>query len=205
MSDEDVRKATSATMLRIYKECRNGRDRFYIDSDRRAGNDWNSTIEFIYEWKGRAYLCLYVQNTSTDSSTTESYDTFNRGSRYEGYCEHLNKRFTYDAHDIANVVRCILMEYVYWKYIEKDERERAERIKKTLYEAGKYGNICNEFYDEWRCKYEGFGWSSTPRTDRYHRAKKAVEAYFTEHIDELYGKPADELQKLIRKMFRETN
>ena len=203
MSDNDIRKATSATILRIYKECKEkDRDRFYINSDRRAGNDWNSTIEFIYEYNGRAYVCLYVQNSSTDSSTTESYDRFNNANGYNGYCENLNKRFTYNAHNIANVIRCILSEYVYYKYIEKDERERAERIRKTLCE-GKYGHICDEFYTDWRCWYEDC--FHRPRTDRYYRAKNAVENYFTEHIDELYGKPADELQTLIRKIFRETD
>lgn len=206
MSDNDIRKATSATILRIYKECRGDRDRFYINSDRRAGNDWNSTIEFIYEYKGKAHICLYVQTSSTDSSTCESYDTFNRGSRYEGYCHNLNRHFTYTASEIASVIRCILAEYVYYKYIEKDERERAERIRKTLYEVGRYGHICDEFYTDWRCRYEGFGFMSpTPRTDRYYRAKNAVETYFTEHIDEIYDKPADELQALIRKIFRETD
>lgn len=203
MSDNDIRRATSATILRIYKECRGDRDKFYINSDRRAGNDWNSTIEFIYEYKGKAHICLYVQTSSTDSSTCESYDTFNRGSRYEGYCYNLNRSFTYTASDIARTIRCILAEYVYYKYIEKDERERAERIRVTLYEVGRYGHICDEFYTDWRCRYEDC--FHRPRTDRYYRAKKAVENYFTEHIDELYGKPADELQALIRKIFRETN
>ena len=206
LSGTELRKVTNETMLRIYKECCEGRDRFYIKSDRRAGNDWNSTIEFIYEYKGRAYVCLYVQNSSTDSSECVSYGEFNGSAKYRGYCDRLTMFFTYNSEDIANVIRCILKEYVYWKYIEKDERERAERIRKTLYEVGRYGHICDEFYTDWRCRYEGFGFMSpTPRTDRYHRAKKAVENYFTEHIDELYGKPADELQALIRKIFRNTD
>ena len=202
LSGSELRKVTNETMLRIYNECRGDRDRFYINSDRRAGNDWNSTIEFIYEYKGRAYVCLYVQNSSTDSSECVSYGEFNGSTKYRGYCDRLTMFFTYNSEDIANVIRCILKEYVYYKYIEKDERERAERIRKTLCE-GKYGHICDEFYTDWRCWYEDC--FHRPRTDRYYRAKNAVENYFTEHIDELYGKPADELQTLIRKIFRETD
>lgn len=205
LSDADIRKATSATILRIYNECHGDRDRFYISSDRRAGNNWDSTIEFIYEWKGNAMICLYVQNSSTDSSECEYYNTFNSGNRYNGYCDHLNKRFTYDANDIANVIRCILKEYVYYTYIEKAERERKERIAKVL-NWKIYNPVCNQFYDEWRCKYESGGWNSrTPNKDRYHRAEKAVKAYVEEHIDELDGKSVEELQNIYRNIFRNTD
>ena len=80
LNGTELRKATDATILRIYKECRgkdsDGKpyDRFRINNDRRAGNllggtnFWNSLIEFVYEYNGRAYICFYVQNSSTDSS-----------------------------------------------------------------------------------------------------------------------------------------
>lgn len=209
MSDNDIRKTSDATILRIYKECRgkdsDGKpnDRFWIKCDRRAGNNWNSTIEFIYEYKGKPYLCLYVQNSSTDTSTCDSYTNFNYGSKYNGSCRLGS--FTYDADEIAGVIRCILKEFVYYKYIEREERERRERIAKVLHWKI-YTPVCNHFYDEWRCKYESGGvFSSTPRLDRYHRAKKAVEDYVEQHIDELDGKTTEELQAIYRKIFRETN
>jgi len=50
------------------------------------------------------------------------------------------------------------------------------------------------------------GWNtSTPRTNRYHRAKKAVEDYAAEHVDELTGKPTEELQSIYKDIFRNTD
>lgn len=217
LNGQELRKATNDTILRIYKECRgkdsDGKpyDRFRINNDRRAGNllggtrFWNSLIEFIYEHNGRAYICFYVQNSSTDSSECVSYDSFKSGSEYRGYCDRLNASFRYDSEDIANVIRCILKEFVYYKYIEKAVRERRERIAKVLHY--KIVNpVCNQFYDEWRCKYESGGvFRSTPRLDRYHRAEKAVREYVEGHIDELDGKSVEELQEIYRKIFRSTN
>lgn len=211
LSDSELRKVTNETMLRIYKECRgkdsDGKpyDRFRIDCSRRAGNNWNSTIEFLYEYNGKPYLCLYVQNSSTDSSECVSYGEFKGSAKYRGYCDRLTMFFTYNSEDIANVIRCILKEFVYYKYIERAERERRERIAKVLHWKI-YNPVCNQFYDEWRCKYESGGvFRSTPRLDRYHRAEKAVKEYVEQHIDELDGKTTEELQAIYRKIFRETN
>ena len=209
MSDNDIRKTSDATILRIYKECRgkdsDGKpnDRFWIDNKRRAGNNWNSTIEFIHEYKGKAYICFYVQNTKTDWGENVSYDTFKSDVKYRGYCDYLNTYFTYDSADIANVIRCILKEFVYYKYIERAERERREKVAALLHWKI-YNPVCNHFYDEWRCKFEDSWRGSTPRTDRYHRAEKAVKNYVQEHADELFGKSAEELQAIYRRIFRET-
>jgi hypothetical protein len=208
MSDIDIRKVTDATLLRIYKECRgkdcDGKpnDRFWIKSDRRVGNDWNSTIEFIYEYKGKACLCLYIQNSSTDSSITKSLDEFKRGG---SWCGSIRGTYTYSMEDVSRTLRCILKEFVYYKYIERAEREHKEKIAALLH--WKIANpVYNKFYDEWRCKYEMGGWNiRTPNTDRYHRAKKAVEGYATEHVDELTGKSAEELQKIYSDIFRNTD
>ena len=205
LDDDAVRRTPASAILRMYNERHGDRDRFYISPDRRKGNNWNSTIEFVFEHKGQPCLCLYVQSDSTDSSTCVSYDNFNSGNRYGGYCDNLHKSFSYDSSDIARTIRCILEDYIYWKYIEKDERERSENIRKVLYEIGGFNEVCNYFYDEWRCKYEGFGPWKTPRTDRYHRAEKAVKAYVEEHIDELMGKTRGELQTIYKRIFRETD
>ena len=210
LSKQELRKVTDKTILRIYKECRgkdsDGKpyDRFRIDCSRRAGNNWNSTIEFIYEHRGKAYLCLYVQNCSTDTSECVMYDRFNGETEFRGFSDRLNTSFKYDSTDIANVIRCILKEFVYYKYIERAERERREKVAALLHYKI-YNPVCNQFYDEWRCKYEGYGFNcSTPRTDRYHRAEKAVKEYVEEHADELFGKSAEELQVIYRRIFRET-
>lgn len=210
LSGNELCKATNETILRIFKECRGKddegkpRDKFYIKNDRRAGNKWNSTIEFIHEYKGRACIEFYVQNTKTDWGESVEYNTFKSGTEFRGYCSYLGTSFRYNSNDIANVIRCILKEFVYYKYIERAERERRENIGKLLnYKI--YNPVCNQFYDEWRCKYEMHSWSNTPRLDRYHRAEKAVKAYVEEHADELIGKPAEELQEIYRRIFRETD
>jgi hypothetical protein len=202
LSVRDLFNVTDATILRIYKECHGDRDRFYLNSERRAkaGNNWNSNIEFIYEYNGRPCVCLYIQNSSTDSSITKSFAEFKRGGTWYG---HIAGSYTYHTDDVARVIRGIIAEYVYWKYIEKAERERKERIAKVL-DWRIYNPVCNQFYDEWRCKYESGGWRDTPNTDRYHRAEKAVKEYVEQHIDELAGKSVEELQAIYRRIFRET-
>ena len=202
LSVRDLFNVTDATILRIYKECHGDRDRFYLNSERRAkaGNNWNSNIEFIYEYNGRPCVCLYIQNSSTDSSITKSFAEFKRGGTWYG---NIAGSYSYQTDDVARVIRAILAEYVYWKYIEKAERERKERIAKVL-DWRIYNPVCNQFYDEWRCKYESGGWRDTPNTDRYHRAEKAVKEYVEQHIDELAGKSVEELQAIYRRIFRET-
>ena len=210
LSGSELRKVTNDTILRIYKECRSKdsdgkpNDRFWIDNKRRAGNDWNSTIEFIHEYKGKAYISFYVQNTKTDWGENVSYERFKAGTEFRGYSDYLNTYFRYDADDIANVIRCILKEFVYYKYIERAERERREKVAALLHWKI-YNPVCNHFYDEWRCKYDG-GYPGAPhsRIDHYHRAEKAVKDYVQEHADELFGKSAEELQAIYRKIFRET-
>jgi hypothetical protein len=217
LSGSELRKATNETILRIFKECRgkdsDGKpyDKFYIKNDRRAGNClggsrfWNSTIEFIHEYRGKACIEFYVQNTKTDWGESVDYDRFKANTEFRGYSDYLNTYFRYDSTDIANVIRCILKEFVYYKYIERAERERREKVAALLHWKI-YNPVCNQFYDEWRCKYDG-GYPGAPhsRIDRYHRAEKAVKGYVQEHADELFGKSAEELQAIYRKIFRETD
>lgn len=211
LSGNDLRKATNETILRIFKECRgkddNGkpRDKFYINNDRRAGNClgggnfWNSTIEFISEYKGKAYIYFYVQNTKTDWGESESFDTFKSGTEYRGYSEHLGTSFRYDSNDIANVIRCILKEFVYYKYIEKTERERKEKFN-TIAGWRVLNPVYNHFYEKWDC------WHRMEYNDRlrkaYYAGKKAVEEYAKEHADELFGKSVEELQTIYKQVFR---
>jgi hypothetical protein len=210
LSKEEIRKATNDTILRIFKECCNGRDKFYINSKRRAGNNlgssniWNSCIEFIYEYKGKAYINFYVQNTKTDWGESVSFDSFKRDSEYNGWCDYLNTRFRYDSTDVTNVIRCILAEYVYYTEIEKTEREEQERLNSILHYSI-VNPVYNRFYNEWRCKYQG-GYPGAPhdRLDRYHRGEKAVEEYAKANVDKLCGKSKEELQAIYTKIFEET-
>ena len=211
LSGNDLRKATNETILRIFKECRGKdddgkpRDKFYISNKRAAGNNWNSTIEFIHEYKGRACIEFYVQNTKTDWGESVDYNTFKNGTEFSGYCSHLGTTFRYNSKDIANVIRCILKEFVYYKYIERAEREHREKIAALLHYKI-LNPVLNKFYADWRCRFDG-GYPGAPhdRIDRYHRAEKAVKGYVAEHADELTGKSAEELQKIYSNIFRNTD
>ena len=136
LSKEEIRKTTESTILRIYNECHGDRDNFYIDPDRRVGNRlgnssgfWNSLVEYIYEYKGHAYIGFYVQNSKTDWGESASYNTFTSRSEFSGYCDYLHTSFRYDSTDVANVIRSILAEYVYYTEIEKAEREREKKME----------------------------------------------------------------------------
>ena len=210
LSKEEIRKTTDGTILRIYNECRGDRDRFYIDGSRRDGNNlggrsiWNSNIEFIYEYNGKAYIMLYVQNSKTDTSESVKFDNFNSGVMFNGWSDYLNTRFRYDDTDIANVIRCILAEYVYYTEVEKAAREEQERLNSILHYSI-VNPVYNRFYNEWRCKYQG-GYPGAPhdRLDRYHRGEKAVEEYAKANVDKLCGKSKEELQAIYTKIFEET-
>ena len=106
-----VRRVSPATILRIINECKDDVGNFRINNDRRVGNNWNSTIEYLYVYKNRPILMLYVQGGNTDTSTSVGYDEFNSCNQYPGQCKLGG--ITYDSDDIADVIRCILSEYVY--------------------------------------------------------------------------------------------
>lgn len=207
LSKEEIRKATNDTILRIYNECKGGRDRFYIDSSRRAGNNlggnniWNSNIEFIYEYNGMAYIMFYVQNSKTDTSESVLYNRFNAGAEFSGWCEYLNTRFKYDGTDIANVIRCILAEYVYYTEVEKAAREKQERLNSILHHSI-VNPVYDYFYDSYRLGNLPFSYAtSTPAYTRYCDGKKAVAEYAKQNLDKLYGKSKEELQAIYKKAF----
>ena len=207
LSKEEIRKATNDTILRIYNECRGGRDRFYINHDRRAGNNlggrniWNSTIEFIYEYNGKAYIMFYVQNSKTDTSESVLYNRFNAGAEFNGWCEYLNTRLKYDGTDIANVIRCILAEYVYYTEVEKAAREEQERLNSILHHSI-VNPVYDYFYDSYRLGNLPFSYaSSTPAYKRYCEGKRAVAEYAKNNLNTLYGKSKEELQAIYRKVF----
>jgi hypothetical protein len=201
-SPQEIRKATPATILRIINECKNGNGEFWIDSDRRAGNNWDSTIEFLYiSNDDKPILMLYVQDDKTDTSTSVSYTEFNSCNGYRGSCRLGG--FRYDADEVANVIRCILAEYVYYTYIEKADREQAQRIAKLLnYKV--VNPVCDYFYKDLRLSNLPFSYATTtPRYKQYCNGKKAIEKYANEHVDELEGKTEEELIAIYKKVFRE--
>lgn len=197
MSAADIRKATQLTILRIVKECMDKESKkFYIKNDRRAGNDWNSTIEYLYVNNERPILMLYVQGGNTDTSTAVSYSDFNYGTVYHGTCRLGS--FSYCASDIAAVVRCILAEYVYYKWIEKEAREAQAKIDALLHYKV-VNPVLNHYYEKWDC-WHRMEYNKDLR-DRYYGGKQAIEDYANAHVAELSGKSTEKLQDIYKKVF----
>lgn len=197
IGDEQIRRIKESTIIRIIEECKNNNGEFRINLDRRAGNHWNSTIEYLYIYKGKAIIMFYVQDDSTDTSTSESYEVFNSKQTFRGHCRLGS--FQYNSSDIAEVIRCILAEYVYYTYIEMDEREMYRRLDSIA--GWKVTNpVFNYFFEKWDC-WHRMDYNENLRK-AYYAGKKAVEEYAKEHLNELYGKPENELQDIYKKVFQ---
>ena len=131
LTEDELLFITKDTLLRIVKEA--GENRYKsrdkelrIASDRRAGNNWNSTVEDINTYKGNLYLNIYCQTDSTDTNISESWDKFICGKEYRA-TQHFTNRygdsvphyFLYYKNNKAAVVKSILLEYVCTKYADK--------------------------------------------------------------------------------------
>lgn len=130
--------ATSeATITRIVKETgqRMGKTRdksLRISYDRRAGNNWNSTVESVDLVKGKLYIGFYIQYENTDTNTSDDYEDFFKRGNYRGEIRRLDRYGNgrtyyacYDESDKARVMKSILLEYVYSKYADKLKAEAA--------------------------------------------------------------------------------
>lgn len=194
MSDADTREIQNVTILRILKECSNKYGSFYIESERRKGNNWDSVVKGLELVNGRPFVNVYVQNTKTDTNVFVHFSEFTKDETFYGRSDVGSYQYT--AREKADVVRSILSEYVYWEYIEKDEREKRQKVAKLTHWTI-VNVVYNEFYEKWRCGNYG----REKELARYHRCVKAVQAYAEEHADELFGKSEEELQAVYREVF----
>ena len=132
LSADELLSVRENTVKRIVKEAGRrmykSRDKALgIDCDRRAGNNWNSTIDGIDLIKGKLHLSIYIQYENTDTNTSEEYDEFFKSwCIYRGEIRRLDRHgngrtyyFNYDQGDKARVMKSILLEYVYTKYADK--------------------------------------------------------------------------------------
>ena len=97
-----------------------------ISSERRSGNNWNSTIEAVEIHRGKLVLDIYVQMDSTDTNHFEPYLNFSKDGNYTGkvyttnrYGDQVPNYFIYNREDKTGVIKSILLEYVYTKYAKK--------------------------------------------------------------------------------------
>ena len=122
---------TPATIVKMIKEAGSrlykSRDKeMRISYERRTGNNWNSEIEGVRNYKGIPMLDLYIQYENTDTSTSVRLDDFLKHGDYRGsivrddrYGNPRSYYFTYSATDKARFVRRLLMEYINRKYKDK--------------------------------------------------------------------------------------
>lgn len=135
----ELSSISKETILRIVKET--GRRRkgsrnyeFYINPDRRKGNNWNSLVEGIWLYKGKPYILIYVQLDNTDSSLSVPFDDFFKKGEFRGTIKRDDRYgnpqtcyYVYDEKDKAEVMRSICLEYVNTKY-----KERLNHITNSL-------------------------------------------------------------------------
>lgn len=91
------------------------------------------------------------------------------------------------------------MEYVYYTYFDKGERERKKRLAEISVPMKK---VFNHY---WNVHHMDIAYMHFPKEyDRYCDAKKAVCDYADKHLDELYGKSNEELESIYKKIFNDT-
>ena len=110
--------------------------------------------------------------------------------------------FKYDSNDIANTIRCILKEYVYYKYIEKEEREKQQAIKNIM-DIKLENSICDHFYCALRLDKLPFSMATSDKKyDWYCNGKKAIKKYVEDNYKELEKKTRDEVRNSLMQVFK---
>ena len=89
LTQTELGRVTEETILKIVKET--GRRRkgtrdyeFYINPDRRKGNNWNSVVEGLWLYKGKLSVMVYVQFDNTDTSLIVPFQYFFKKGDFRG-------------------------------------------------------------------------------------------------------------------------
>lgn len=131
LAQDELRRVSEETILKIVKET--GRRRkgtrdyeFYINPDRRKGNNWNSEVEGIWLYKGKLSVMVYVQFDDTDTSLIVPFNDFFKKGDFRGtikrddrYGNPQTHYYVYDEKDKAEVLRSFCLEYINTKYKSK--------------------------------------------------------------------------------------
>lgn len=131
LTQVELSRTSEGTILRIVKEI--GRRRkgtrdyeFYINPDRRKGNNWNSVIEGIWLYKGKLSVMVYIQFDNTDTSLIVSFNDFFKKDDFRGtvkrddrYGNPQTYYYVYNEKDKTEVLRSFCLEYINTKYKSK--------------------------------------------------------------------------------------
>ena len=131
LTPTELLSITTETITRMVKEAGSrlykSRDKeLRLSFERRTGNNWDSTIEGVRNYKGKPVLNIYYQYENTDTNTSVSLEDFLKRGDYRGsvvrddrYGNPRNYYFTFSSTDKARFVRRLLLEYLYTKYADK--------------------------------------------------------------------------------------
>ena len=128
LSQAELLSITPATIVKMIKEAGTrlykSRDKgIRISYDLRTGNDWNSNVEGVRNYKGYPMLDLYIQYENTDTSTSVRLDDFLKDGDYRGSIVRDDRcgnprsyYFTYSTADKARFVKSLLLDYLKKRY-----------------------------------------------------------------------------------------
>ena len=131
LTQDELSRLSEETILRIVKETgrriRGTRDyEFYVNPDRRKGNNWNSVVEGLWLYKGKLSVMVYVQFDNTDTSLIVPFQYFFKKGDFKGtikrddrYGNPQTYYYVYDEKDKTEVLRSFYLEYVNTKYKSK--------------------------------------------------------------------------------------
>lgn len=131
LTQEELSRVLEKNIFRIVKETgrrrKGSRDyEFYVNPDRRKGNNWNSVIEGVWLYKGKLSVMVYVQFDNTDTSLLVPFNDFFRKGDFKGtikrddrYGNPQTHYYVYDEKDKSEIIRSFCLEYVNTKYKSK--------------------------------------------------------------------------------------
>ena len=203
MSDSDVIAYGKKHINGIMDDAANEYGQYRISNDRWKGNNWNSIVEGVYRNKeGKLFVDIYFQGGSTDCNDSEYFNTFFSSTSNVRVTSRIGSA-TYSYSERADVMRSILIDYLYWKVIDRDKIERAEKIRK-LKDYRIINPILNKFYDRNRLGYKTYLYMYGKKCveyDAYKKGEKDLSEYITDNVDSLDGKTNEELTKIYSEVF----
>ena len=202
MSDSDVIAYGKKHINGIMDDVANKDGQYHISNDRRKGNNWNSLVEGVYRSNGKLFVDIYFQGDSTDWNDSEYFDTFFSSASNVRVASRIGSA-TYSYSERADVMRSILIDYLYWKVIDRDKIERAEKIKK-LKDYRIINPILNKFYEDHRLRYKTHLYMYGKKCveyDAYKKGEKDLDEYIVNNVDRLDGKTNEELTKIYSEVF----
>lgn len=202
MSVDELMSVTKTIVKSIITKAGNEDGYMGIRRDFRVGNKWNSEIEGIYLYKDKLYVGIYVQNDSTDTTTSEEFNVFFRRGEYYSMKNSLNMGVDYSEGQKAEVMRSILYQCIYILF--SDEHKKAELIEK-LSHYSIINPVANHFYHKYNLNYDISKYTSSDRVANkkaYYHAERTLREYIEENYLMLVDKSNEELDKIYKEVFQ---